>query len=100
MGEYIERQSHSVSRMANDWRLQGQEKYLHGITLFWKKYRRYSEAWDHDHCEFCGSKFAEQDAITGALHEGYATADNYRWICTECFNDFKDRFAWWLKQGG
>ncbi|MDT7806778.1 MAG: hypothetical protein QOJ70_591 [Acidobacteriota bacterium] len=28
------------------------------------------------------------------LHEGYATEDNYRWICEQCFKDFKDLFEW------
>lgn len=30
----------------------------------------------------------------GTLHEGYATDDNYHWVCTKCFNDFKDMFEW------
>ncbi len=57
---------------------------------------RYSESWDHDHCEFCWAKFAEEILIPDSLHEGYATADNYRWICEACFEDFKDQFGWRL----
>jgi hypothetical protein len=30
----------------------------------------------------------------GALHAGYTTADNYRWICAQCFADFADMFDW------
>ncbi len=77
----------------NDWRLQGQEKYLKGGTLYWKKYLPYRDGWDHDHCEFCSIKFTEikkQDS----LQEGYSTEDNYRWICKQCFIDFKDLFKW------
>jgi hypothetical protein len=84
-------------REGDDWRLQGQEKYLKGVTLFWKKYTRYSERWDHDHCEFCWAKFIEEYSTDG-LHEGYATEDSYRWICEECFEDFKDLFDWRVMQ--
>jgi len=88
--------------MEEDWRLSGREaqlkKYLYGITLYKRKYKRYSETWDHDHCELCMEKFAETDLIPEALHEGYATLDNYRWICASCFNDFREKFAWTLAE--
>jgi len=77
----------------DDWRLQGQEKYLKGATLSWKAYVRPSESWDHDHCEFCWEKFMGGETPDN-LHEGYATADNYRWICARCFADFADMFDW------
>jgi hypothetical protein len=80
-------------READDWRLQGQEEYLKDISLSWKKYTRYSESWEHDHCEFCWAKFMEED-LPDVLHAGYATEDNYRWICEQCFEDFKDMFNW------
>ena len=80
--------------MEQDWRLRGQEEYLKGAELCRKHYVRYSDSWDHDHCEFCWVKFAEEDLIPDALHEGYATTDNYRWICEQCFEDFKDQFEW------
>jgi len=80
-------------REENDWRLQGQETYLKGVQLWWKTYTRYSESWEHDHCEFCWAKFMVED-VPDVLHEGYATEDNYRWICEQCFEDFKDLFGW------
>ena len=80
--------------MQKDWRLQGQEKYLKGAELCRKRHARASDSWDHDHCEFCTAKFAEEGLIPDALHEGYATTDNYRWICEQCFEDFKDQFEW------
>ena len=52
----------------NDWRLQGQEKYLKGVTLYFKKYIKYSENWDNDHCEFCWMKFSA-DGLNDALDE-------------------------------
>lgn len=75
-----------------DWRLQGQETYLMDAVLERKPYRRYSEHWDHDHCEFCSAKFCLDDP--DALRAGHATPDNYRWICDECFADFRAMFRW------
>jgi hypothetical protein len=80
-------------REENDWRLQGQEKYLKGATLSWKRCARLSDTWEHDHCEFCWEKFMEV-ANPDTLHEGYATPDNSRWICAQCFDDFADMFDW------
>ena len=76
-----------------DWRLTGQEAYLVGVPLCWRTYEG-SESSDHDHCEFCFAKFAEADVIAEALHAGYATLDRYRWICQQCFVDFRQRFEW------
>ncbi len=76
----------------SDWRLQGQEKYLMDAALERKKYARFSNEWDHDHCEFCGAKFSLE--APDALQAGYASADCYRWVCDGCFHDFKARFGW------
>lgn len=80
-----------------DWRLRGQERYLQGVTLVRRCYRAYrgNPNWDHDHCEFCSTKFTMQDAPTG-----YATKDDYRWICETCFGDFKERFEWHVVPAG
>ncbi len=82
-----------------DWRLQGQQQYLQGAALVRSPYRRYQHNpnWDHDHCEFCGAKFMAED-VPDTLREGYCTEDEYRWICESCFVDFKDRFAWTVKE--
>ena len=77
----------------HDWRLTNQEEYLQGVTLYWKKYNRYSDTWDHDHCSFCWVEFSLEGS-DGALTEGYVTADDYHWICEICFHDFKDMFKW------
>jgi hypothetical protein len=74
----------------DDWRLQGQQKYLQGARLFWSLYQIYRKDWDHDHCEFCGAKFC-LDA-SDCLKEGYCTEDRYRWICQPCFDDFREMF--------
>ena len=78
-----------------DWRLRNQEKYLLGKTLTWKRYTTRSEEWDHDHCAFCWQKFMDQD-LPDVHREGYATEDDYYWICKICYEDFKDRFQWKL----
>lgn len=78
-----------------DRRLQGQQRYLKGATLVRRAYRRYAKNpyWDHDHCEFCSAKFTVE-ALPDTLQEGYATLDEYHWVCPTCFEDFKDLFAW------
>ena len=73
-----------------DWRLTNQQKYLQGVAIWWKKYSRYSQSWDHDHCAFCWATFSECEGT----QYGYATEGNYHWICNQCFEDFKDLFDW------
>ena len=77
----------------DDWRRQGQEKYLTGAKLVYKDYYLNRTTWNHDHCEFCGSKFSLNE---GDLKKGYSTDDGYRWVCIECFDDFKTEFDWQL----
>ena len=65
-----------------DWRLRGQEDYLQGATLVRKRYKAWSEDWEHDHCEFCWTKFMDPefspehrkfiDENPEVLTEGYA----------------------------
>jgi hypothetical protein len=80
-------------REPNDWRLRNQFAYLRGLSLIWQRYRALNEGWDHDHCEFCWSKFAEHDNPE-VLREGYTTPDTMHWVCSACFEDFKDLFEW------
>ena len=86
---------------SSDWRLTNQMKYLSGLPLVRRCYRRYPKnpEWDHDHCSFCWAEFAEDDRPE-VLHEGYATQDDYYWICVECFSDFKEMFAWTVTEVG
>ena len=78
-----------------DWRLGSQENYLKGVALVHRRCRRNPRdaTWDHDHCEFCWAKFTVEDC-PDVLHRGYATTDDYHWICEKCFDDFKDLFKW------
>lgn len=62
-------------------------------------------AWDHAHCEFCQVAFAEHRTVAArpstdrrVVTEGYLVAESgvesQKWICEECFEDFKDEFGW------
>jgi hypothetical protein len=76
----------------DDWRLLGQDAYLTGVPLFFRRWSSDNPDWDHDHCAFCGAKFSNR--IPDCLTEGYTTADHYHWICPDCFADFRERFEW------
>ena len=87
----------------DDWRLGRQERYLQPARLCWKRYSRWSDEWDHDHCEFCWAKFvAPDDPQQGPddLNEGYAVLsnghfpDDYHWVCAVCYADFRGMFNW------
>lgn len=96
----------------DDWRLTDQEHYLRGASLVRKRYRAWSESWDHEHCAFCWATFVDPDlseanrrAVAGhadILAEGYTTTAehehgaDYHWICEACFADFAERFRWRL----
>lgn len=77
----------------NDWRLNGQEEYLFGETLYFRKWDM-SNINSHEHCIFCWEKIS---SILNTLHEGYVTSTNRYWICPKCFDDFKDSFQWHLQ---
>jgi hypothetical protein len=62
-----------------------------GAKLLYKRYVDRKSQADHDHCEFCGTKFS--DIVPYALKAGYTTIDEYRWICQQCFDDFKEMFV-------
>lgn len=78
----------------DDRRLLPSHERLHGLTLVYQPWNATDPHNDHDHCEFCWAKFA---AYNGCLRAGYATEDCYRWICEDCFRDFKERFKWKVK---
>lgn len=74
-----------------DWRLQGQEKWLTGATFCWQTYKPRPN-WDHDHCVFDSRRIS---AEPGERNEGYVTTDHRRhWVCKECFQDFAGMFKW------
>jgi hypothetical protein len=82
--------------MGQDWRLIGQETYLHGARLTLRTWWPYRDGWDHDHCSFCQRHISVPLAADDpdAVERGYVTDDNYSWVCETCFVDFRERFAW------
>ena len=79
----------------DDWRRQGQERYLRGVRLVDRAYHPFRPDWEHDHCEFCGAKFSLEE---GDLHRGFSTSDGYHWVCPSCFQDFREEFGWDLDE--
>ena len=76
----------------DDWRLTGQEDYLLFAKLKEIIPSDYLKTLDnpeyfHEHCEFCMTKPEDNKE-----QKFYCTLDNYRWICEECYNDFKEKF--------
>lgn len=85
----------NIKPSPNDWRRQNQENYLKRVELVFKDYQPYRNDWDHDHCEFCGDKFSLNESD---LNKGYSAKDGYRWICEDCFTDFKEEFDWKIEK--
>jgi hypothetical protein len=81
----------------SDWRLQGQERYLQGVTLVKRdsSVHAHDTKWDHDHCAFCWARFMVEHQAE-VVSAGYATTDDYTWMCDTCFRDFKEKFGWRL----
>lgn len=92
----------------DDWRLCSQDKYLKGAKLRGKQYTwqpDWNPDWDHDHCQFCWAKFMDTD-LPDVLRSGYTNTEQNvngtiwregaRWICSQCFEDFRERFGWTL----
>ena len=75
----------------DDWRIFDQPDYLYKAVCEKRKYTKYSETWDHEHCVFCWAKISEYE---GDIHECYHAIDADVWICEACFDDFKDMFQW------
>lgn len=81
-----------------DWRVEN-AKWLRGLGLRRKKFKKHNEQWDHDHCAGCWAKFAEFEGPE-IQHEGYATCDDYKfgadydWVCLQCFSDLKEEMGW------
>ena len=72
----------------DDWRRQ--EQYLSGRKFVFRDWYPPRPDWDHDHCAFCGAKFSLNN--DDDLKKGYATEDDYHWVCAQCFNDFRCEF--------
>lgn len=101
-----------------DWRIMsGRERWCRGLVFSWWRWTPSQTAaykpdgtiepaiWDHDHCEVCWQELCDSDHDCGGgsrlLLEGWAARgpggrpdaerrDDYHWVCSTCFDDFKD----------
>lgn len=80
--------------ITKDWRWGNQKKYMDDIVIVHRKYSEKETKNNHDHCEFC---WATLGLDVPDNVDSYCTEDEYRWICPECYNDFKEYFKWTLK---
>lgn len=64
---------------------------LRGIDESYLRGDRCRELW-HRHCDFC-----TKEITTDADETCYCTEDGSDWICSECFEDFKQKFEWKVK---
>ncbi len=101
----------NVCPTSDDWRRMGQESYLLGATLTWKRYQPRRPNWEHEHCDFCLRKFLDPNygpshvkmlrdnpdisAVAGYtnLRDSERPAGEW-WICEECFGEFADELQW------
>jgi len=87
--------------MANkdDWRLRGQEEYMMNMSFVYKKFVPQEVGEDHTHCEFCWHKFMENaEEVKDASEHGYCSSEQEKWVCEECFEDFKQMFNWKIEK--
>lgn len=77
----------------NDWRRTWQDDIPKGAVFHYAaRYTLPRPGWDHEHCELCFEKIG-----TGGIPGGYATVDEYRWLCPVCWQDFHEEFNWTLE---
>lgn len=77
----------------DDWRRTWQDIIPRGAVFHYvAQYVPPRPDWDHEHCELCFEKIG-----TGGIAGGYATADEYRWLCPVCWRDFHEEFDWTLE---
>ena len=77
-----------------DWRIRNQAACLQPVRLIFSVWTPQKLAGDHDHCEFCFVKFADEALMPDALHTGDSTLDRRHWVCPTCFADFREQFEW------
>lgn len=73
----------------------GQESYLTGRELRFTRWFSYRPGWDHDHCAFCGAEISDDTTGHADYDEAWVTSDDsYTWVCSKCFDDFRENFTW------
>ena len=73
----------------------GQERYLAGRRMRFTSWTPYRAGWDHDHCDFCSTEISDDRTGHAEYDEAWVTSDDsYKWVCPNCFDDFRERFKW------
>jgi hypothetical protein len=76
------------------------DEYFKGGTWHRRPYFLWSAEWDHDHCQFCSAPFevaGSQAALSrkgGAQSHGWASEDEYHWVCDSCFAELRELHGW------
>lgn len=76
--------------MEKEWRLVNENKHLMKEHFIHTTFQPTEEC-DHVHCAFCWAKFG---AERNWLRTGYYTLGKHRWVCEQCFQDFRNQFGW------
>ena len=79
----------------DDWRIMGQEGYLLKKHLQHRRFDRELCIEDFDQCEFCWAVF---DKDKTHPEKAYYEPINKRWICEQCYTDFKEYFFWSIEE--
>lgn len=96
-----------------DWRLDLGPENLFDTTLVKKRYRAWSEDWEHEHCVYCTAKFMDplfSDLVAQQIKEtpeiltvGFVVQHaspggkpDSQWVCETCAQDFCELFRWSL----
>lgn len=83
---------------SKEWRITN-AKPLAGRRLELRRYERWSESWDHDHCAACWAKFAEAygpeiESVGYVTLADYPQGAGYEWVCVACFDELQAELGW------
>lgn len=79
----------------DDWRIMGQEGYLMGKSLQYRKFRKELCHEDYDQCDFCWECFDRDNSTP--MH-AYFVPEERLWICERCYKDFREHFQWTVEE--
>lgn len=90
-----------MNSLKDDWRLLSYKGQLNGMEFELIKFNS-TVSNDHEHCDFCFAKITDLDIKNEIVFkEGYAYINaktkKLNFICPECFNDFKEKLDFKIK---
>ncbi|MCJ8276800.1 MAG: hypothetical protein MJK18_08155 [Bdellovibrionales bacterium] len=72
--------------------------HLKNTNLYFLNYKS-QKHWDHDHCVFCGVIITDKKS-DDFIDQGYFSKDCGDWICSSCFDEYKNKMRWTGDQNG